>query len=99
MNLEKKVEEIEKKVTSVISPYKKVRITDFKNQLFKEYDHLNPSNDISGVDYEIIRRRICRDLQISLDYFDDLIYDLRMNENFIGIQRGRDKKYLQIKKD
>ncbi|MFX0142336.1 MAG: hypothetical protein ACFFDN_52335, partial [Candidatus Hodarchaeota archaeon] len=97
-NLENRINTIEKKIDNLISPYKKIKLKHFKSQLIEEYEHLNPLNDISGVEFEILRRRVCRELQIPFDYFDDLIYDLQKNEKIISIQSGREKKYIQIKK-
>lgn len=95
--LESRIKDLEYKFNELISPYKKIKLKDFKRQLFKEYVHLNPSNDISGVDFEVLKRRICRELEISKGYFEDLIYDLQRNERIITIQAGRGKKYIQIK--
>ena len=98
MNLEKKVETIERRMDSLIPLQKKISIQDFKHQLVKEYDHLNPSSDISGVEFEVLKRRVCRELQISAEYYDDLIYDLQKEERIITVQSGREKKYIQVKK-
>lgn len=95
--LEFRIISLEEKLDKLVSPYKKIKLEDFKKQLFNEYNHLNPSRDISGVDFEILKRRICRKLEISHDYFEDLIYDLQKNKRIITIQAGRGKKYIQIK--
>ena len=95
--LESRITFLEEKFDKLVSPYKKIKLEDFKKQLFNEYNHLNPSRDISGVDFEILKRRICRELEISKGYFEDLIYDLQRNERIITIQAGRGKKYIQIK--
>jgi len=92
--LEFRVRSLEDKL---VSPYKKIKLEDFKKQLFNEYNHLNPSRDISGVIFEVLKRRICRKLEISFDYFEDLIYDLQKKERIIAIQAGRGKKYIHIK--
>lgn len=95
--LESKVEILERKINNLISPFRTIKIKEFKSQLINEYEHLNPLDDISGVDFEILRRRVCRELKISHDYFDDLIYDLQTRGHIFTIQVGRDKKYIQIK--
>ena len=95
--LESRITSLEEKFDKLVSPYKKIKLEDFKKRLFNEYDHLNPLRDISGVNFEILKRRICRKLEISHDYFEDLIYDLQKNERIITIQAGRGKKYIQIK--
>ncbi len=97
-SLEERIEFLEIKFKKLISPYKKIKIKDFLSQLNNEYDHLNPLNDISGVDFDILKRRTCRKLEISNDYFEDLIYDLQKSKGNIVIQMGRGKKYVQIKK-
>ncbi|MFW9873135.1 MAG: hypothetical protein ACFFG0_08550 [Candidatus Thorarchaeota archaeon] len=95
--LESRITSLEEKFDKLVSPYKKIKIEDFKSQLFIEYTYLNPSRDISGVDFEILKRRTCRKLEISYDYFEDLIYDIQRRERIITIQAGRGKKYIQIK--
>ncbi len=97
-SLEKRVESIERRLDSLIPLQKKIPIQDFKNRLVTEYDHVNPSHDISGVEYEILQRRVCRELQISPEYYDDLIYDLQKGDRIITIQSGREKKYIQVRK-
>lgn len=95
--LESRIISLENKFDKLISPYKKIKLKDFKRQLFKEYNYLNPSGDIDGVDFEILKRRTCRELEISDGYFEDLIYDLQKEERIFTIQTGRGKKYIQIK--
>ena len=96
-SLESRLRTLEQKFDNLIASNKKIRMKDFKDQLIKEYSHLNPFKDISGVDFEVLRRRICRELKISNDYFDDLIYDLKKDEHIITVQSGRGKKHIQIK--
>jgi hypothetical protein len=48
ISLEKRIENLEQKFNNLISPYKRIEIKEFRNQLFKEYNHLNPLNDFSG---------------------------------------------------
>lgn len=95
--LESRIIFLENKFDKLISPYKKIKLKDFKRQLFKEYNYLNPSGDIDGIDFEILKRRTCRELEISHGYFEDLIYDLQKEERIFTIQTGRGKKYIQIK--
>lgn len=99
--LESRIIFLEEKFDKLVSPYKKIKLDDFKKQLFKEYSHLNPSKDkmsiFFGVNFDILKRRICRELEISYDYFEDLFYDLQKKEHIITIQAGRGKKYIQIK--
>ncbi len=99
LNLEEKLNVIEQKFDNLISPHKKINLKKFKSQLSNVYEFLNSLHDISGVNYETLRRRICRELEISLDYFDDLIYDLQRSEKRITIQSGRNKKYIYIKQN
>ncbi len=96
-DLEERVKTLELNFNNLISPYKKINTKKFKSKLYHEYNYINPIGDISGIDYEILRRRVCRDLQISYDYFDDIIYDLQKTEHRITIQSGRKKKYIHIK--
>ena len=96
-NLEERVKTLELNFNNLISPYKKINTKKFKSKLYHEYNYINPIGDISGIDYEILRRRVCRDLQISYDYFDDMIYDLQKIGERITIQSGREKKYIHIK--
>lgn len=96
-NLEIKIDNLEKKFNNLISPYKKIKLGEFKTRLYREYRFLNPNGDISGVDYETLKRRVTRILEISLEYFDDFISDLKNKEHLINLQVGREKKYIHIK--
>ena len=96
-NLEIKINNLENKFNNLISPYKKIKLGEFKKRLYREYRFLNPNGDISGVDYETLKRRVTRILEISLEYFDDLISDLKNKEHLINLQVGREKKYIHIK--
>ncbi len=96
-DLKKRVENIEKRLEDFIPSREKIPIQDFKRQLFREYDHLNPSNDISGVEFESLQSRVCRELQISPKYYEELIYDLQREGGIITVQSGREKKYIQVK--
>jgi len=96
-DLENRISVLEKSFKDFMSPIRKIKLKSFKDELYKQYRQLNPHNDISGIDLAILKRRTCRELQISHDYFEDLIYDLKANEGNITIQMGRDKRYIQIK--
>ena len=99
LELEDRINKLEKQFQVSIPVYEEVSFKRFKEKLYNIYQYLNPSNDLSGIDYDNLKRRVCRDLNISFGYFEDLVYDLQRKEQRINFQHGRGKKYIHIKVD
>ena len=99
LELEDRINKLEKQFQVSIPAYEEVSLKRFKEKLYNIYQYLNPSNDISGIDHDNLKRRVCRDLNISFGYFEDLVYDLQRKEQRINFQYGREKKYIHIKVD
>jgi len=95
--IESRINKIESQLRNIISPVKKIDLENFLVNLIKEYRWLNPNNDIHGVELDLLKRRVSRNLEISELYFEDLLYDILKTEENVSLMKERNQTRVIVK--